>query len=422
VSGIAARNVPNDDHELKPGYLAALDRAAESVPEIDVSDADEAALRVVLARVRVLQRCLDGLVLRIGARSESLAESGQAPPAAELLRADGSTGAATARREARRVQVVDQLPGAAAAVDRGELSGEHVDAMARHVLRLTPEQRARLDVPAVLAEAQRLSPERFGRFLKRMVDRIKADHGLDDTVARQMASEFRHWFDDDTGMGRFSGALDPERYEMLISAVEQRCSTLAAAGGTQRNANLAADALVQLVNGASSGRPGTRSPSIVVVVDQKTALNGPHSETICETEHGRDIALESLGRLACDATIRRVLLDDRGVPINVGRKHRVASDAQWAALKAVYSTCAWHGCTAPVSWCQAHHIRPWEANGKTDLDNLVPLCSRHHHRVHEGRWSIALGPDRALTVYKPDGSHYVTLPRPGRSPKSARAA
>ncbi|MGH1490502.1 MAG: hypothetical protein ACRBK7_14125, partial [Acidimicrobiales bacterium] len=44
-----------------------------------------------------------------------------------------------------------------------------------------------------------------------------------------------------------------------------------------------------------------------------------------------------------------------------------ATDAQWAAIKAIYPSCAWDGCSAPIGWCQAHHIHEWENGGVTDL-------------------------------------------------------
>lgn len=37
-----------------------------------------------------------------------------------------------------------------------------------------------------------------------------------------------------------------------------------------------------------------------------------------------------------------------------------------------------------------------------------PLCSRHHHLVHEGAWTIHLAPDRTLTTTRPDGTTHST--------------
>ena len=101
-----------------------------------------------------------------------------------------------------------------------------------------------------------------------------------------------------------------------------------------------------------------------------------------------------------------------GEVLHLGREARVANRAQRRALRAMYPTCAFAGCTASFSHCQIHHIHPWHQGGPTNLNNLLPLCSRHHHLVHEGRWRIHLDPDRELHIHQPDGTHYRTVALP----------
>ena len=38
------------------------------------------------------------------------------------------------------------------------------------------------------------------------------------------------------------------------------------------------------------------------------------------------------------------------------------------------------------------------------LENLIPLCSRHHHVVHEGGWNLKMLPDRTTVWTRPDGT------------------
>lgn len=274
----------------------ALSEFPRVVSRLDFAGASEAELKVVLDQVRAAQRCLEGIAMRIGARSNALAAQGMAAPAGETLRGDGAVGAGQARREARRAEVADAVPGVVDAVAGGEISGEHVDAIARHTGKLSDQEQAGFDFDAAVAQAKRLPPETFNRFMKRAVEQAQADHGLSDTIAKQAASEFRHWFDDATGMGRFSGSLDPERYELLVAAVEQRCSSMAAAGDVEKNQNLAAAALVELVTSAEVGRDARgRLPSILVVVDHETAARGPHADSVRQTENGHDIAQRGAG-------------------------------------------------------------------------------------------------------------------------------
>lgn len=415
----------------------ALTSLPLAVATFDVSGAQEHELQKLLVDVRAAQRCLDGLTMRIGRRSRQLAHVGRSAPADETLRGQGQStvGDQQARQEAKRSEAADAVPGLDDAVVKGKTSGEHVDAIARHTSKLSDEQRSKIDFDDVLAKAAELPPDEFNRLMKRLADRARADHGQADAKAKRAASEFRHWFDHKTGMGRFTGLLDPERYEAFVKTVDQQVSSLAATSDepVTKSHNLAAHALVDLVLATGGRKARNRLPSITVLVDHDTLQNGPHENSVRQTEDGHDISPETLARLCCDATLRKVVLDADGVPINVGRKYRTATDAQWAALKAAYSSCAWQGCTAPLNWCQAHHIKEWEHGGPTDLENLVPLCSRHHHQVHDrppggfegpsqvdergrlhGKWHIKLLPDRTLKIFKPDGAHHSTVPPPRR--------
>jgi hypothetical protein len=49
----------------------------------------------------------------------------------------------------------------------------------------------------------------------------------------------------------------------------------------------------------------------------------------------------------------------------------------------------------------------------TNIDNLVPLCGRHHHLVHEGSWKLHLAADRTLTITRPDG--HISIHDPPRT-------
>ena len=97
---------------------------------------------------------------------------------------------------------------------------------------------------------------------------------------------------------------------------------------------------------------------------------------------------ETLRRLACDAEIIPAVLGSRGEILNLGRKTRVVSLAQRRAVIARDRHCAHPGCRRRPRRCRIHHLVPWSWHGPTDLDNLVLLCSYHHHLVHHGGWEI----------------------------------
>jgi hypothetical protein len=98
------------------------------------------------------------------------------------------------------------------------------------------------------------------------------------------------------------------------------------------------------------------------------------------------------------------VLNGEGEILDVGRSERTANRQQRRALRAMHRTCGHPDCTVGFSACRIHHIKWWWKHlGSTDIDNLLPLCERHHHLVHEGGWILTMTPDRATTWTRPDG-------------------
>ena len=105
------------------------------------------------------------------------------------------------------------------------------------------------------------------------------------------------------------------------------------------------------------------------------------------TNTGIDLDCFDLVRLGMDGTADFVLTVEgaTGVPLNLQRSTRIASIAQRVVLLAVDGVCAWSGCSAPLSECEAHHVLAWIRGGNTDIANLTPLC-REHHRQNNDHW------------------------------------
>ena len=109
-------------------------------------------------------------------------------------------------------------------------------------------------------------------------------------------------------------------------------------------------------------------------------------------------------RIACDATISRVLLADSMV-IDVGRATRVNSAPRRRALGVRDRGCRFTGCDRTANWSTPHHIEFWSKGGQNNIANEVLLCHYHHRLVHEGGWQVIkvgrgfrfLPPDRVVT-------------------------
>lgn len=164
--------------------------------------------------------------------------------------------------------------------------------------------------------------------------------------------------------------------------------------------------------GGVSAAEGRRKERRSKIVDERTHTTGEHRDHgVCETGSGLPVPPSSISRAMCDGRATPVIVDRQGVVLSAGRTIRSPNRAQRRALRAMYRTCAVGDCDVPFDRCEIHHIQPWELGDPTDLDNLVPCCSRHHHLVHALGWRLDLSADRTLTVTDRPGSVlFVTEP------------
>jgi hypothetical protein len=151
----------------------------------------------------------------------------------------------------------------------------------------------------------------------------------------------------------------------------------------------------------------------------------PHSHEPVIDDLDTPIGHDLLELLACDCILRRITLDLNGVPTDLGRDQRLVSRAQRRLLRQRDGGCAFPGCDRPPSWCDAHHIIPWEIGGPTNLDNLVLLCRRHHGYMHRREaWLCRINTTtRRPEFFKPDGTRVpepVLVRPPDRSPPDGR--
>ncbi len=122
--------------------------------------------------------------------------------------------------------------------------------------------------------------------------------------------------------------------------------------------------------------------------------------------------------LTCDATCE-VWFERNGEVIGAGRTTRTISRRLRRALEHRHPTCAVPGCGA-TRGLHAHHIRPWEDGGPTELANLVLVCPYHHRLHHRGLITIT-GDPADLTVTDSSGRplHPGSLARPPNQPPPA---
>jgi len=127
-------------------------------------------------------------------------------------------------------------------------------------------------------------------------------------------------------------------------------------------------------------------------------------DSVSELDHVGPVEPETARRLACDASVMRVVMAGRSEPLDVGRRTPVVPPAIRRAVIVRDRTCRFPGCDRPHTWCDAHHVVHWADGGPTALPNLVLMCRRHHRMVHQPRGFRLELIDGRPTFKRPDGS------------------
>jgi hypothetical protein len=141
----------------------------------------------------------------------------------------------------------------------------------------------------------------------------------------------------------------------------------------------------------------------------------PTPDRTLTIEHTGDLVpIEYVARLACDATIHHAVVNGVGQVLNLGRTERLFNRAQRRALAARDKGCRVPGCGMPASWCEAHHINPWDDGGPTDIDWGILVCVYHHHEIHAGRLRVEAA--------SPEPGHWRIVPQLRTTDRYARTS
>jgi hypothetical protein len=183
--------------------------------------------------------------------------------------------------------------------------------------------------------------------------------------------------------------LPSEEFALAKACVDSWAATLASDEETPLDQRRC-DGFVGIVQSATPGadlRAGEASsdpitaPSpffVVAHVPLETLVqeSGDASELAGELEHHGLIDVETVQRIACDATVVVAVDDAVGHTMYEGRARRFPSGAQRREIIRRDRHCRFPGC-ANATFVIVHHIVPWKPRGGTDLPNLVLLRLSH---------------------------------------------
>jgi hypothetical protein len=322
-----------------------------------------------------------------------------------------------AREKVRVAHALEDLPRISAAMSRGELSYSKARALTRVVCAQTEEYFLSIALHGTADHVEKLV---------RHYRRAKEAQELSREARQQAARSVTYFYDED-GSLVLKGRLPAEIGALVIKALDVAVNDPAAKSvsaetpakqpefglivqpsderpswGARRADALGRIAESFLQHGSEALSSGDRH-QIVVHIDAETLRDGGAGRS--ELEDGPSLAVETVRRLACDASIVRVVENERGEPLDVGRKTRSIPPAIRRALNARDRGCRFPGCSN-TRYVDAHHIHHWAHGGETKLSNLVQLCRFHHRQVHEGSVVIQYLDDGALRFVRPDGRSF----------------
>jgi hypothetical protein len=321
-----------------------------------------------------------------------------------------------------RADTLDASPSLADALDQARVTAGHVDAVTKATKSLDTDQRDelldRLD-RGLLDVAEVATITEWRRRLAMEVKNIQSDDGIDRFERQKRATSLRTWTDGE-GMWCLSGRFDPVTGVKLSAALDTAVNTLFAeqtpstcpTDPIEKQRHLSALALAGMIDGSSGGgRPGRAEYVVVVDSSQPDGAGGPAVDWGIPVEVPHTVLAELMDEGHVHAVVVRngVVLHAPG-RLDLGRDTRLANRAQRRALRALYATCAIPGCSVRYDRCKLHHIIWWRNGGRTDLANLLPVCTHHHTKIHDGGWEVSLDSHRELTIRFPDGTVHNTGP------------
>jgi hypothetical protein len=289
-----------------------------------------------------------------------------------------------------------RLPTTAAVFDAGAASVRHVEVVARV---LGSDAAGRLDPQRwMAAEAQLASwipectPHELHARGEQLLEALDADGPEPEERPEPCVNELHLQRHRSGGGGKLVGRFDDAAmFDAIATLVDTHAAPRTAADDrtpAQRQAEALADACGWVLDHADTAAlpsSGGRRPQLNVLIGLADLEQRARAACL---DFGGTLSPAALRMLACDAAVVPVVLSGAGQPLDVGRAARTIPEGLRRAVTARDRGCA--RCGRPPSWCEVHHLLPWEHGGETKLANLVMLCRVCHRLVHHAGWDVRL--------------------------------
>ncbi|MEO6086051.1 MAG: DUF222 domain-containing protein [Umezawaea sp.] len=338
-----------------------------------------------------LLRAVAGIAARSGGRyrSESVA----------LLLTWSSTWAAD--QVALAEGVVGRLPASLAALERGEIDLYKVRTVHELTMDLSPEL-ARQVEERVLEKAAEQTGAQMRQRARRIVLRVDPA-GARERAAAAKTRRCAGFRSEEDGMATVYAVVPAEKAVAIALRVDKIARQTKAPEDPrtmdQRRADVVCDLLL--------GKPSNVQVSLQVTVPVSMVM-GLDDQPGELAGHG-PIDATTARALSGDATWRRLLTDERGTLVEVGRRTYRPPAALRDFVQARDKTCVFPGCSVPAHRADLDHTTAFPG-GPTEAANLGVMC-RAHHRLKQGpSWTVAQPTPGTFVWTSPSTRVYVREP------------
>jgi len=419
--------------------LALLDEAADALAQIPLDDVVGMGLGDQLVRLRSAQRRLDATSSGIGQR---FATSGEwefdgARSATRWLYGQGNESWAQSRSVLERGSLATAFPHMAQAWRDGEVSGQHIDALGRILRRYASLRSGLLAVDDAITEiARRCEPVEFFQQVRALCHRVDPDTVDQRDRDRGTGLHVSLLLD---GFVRVDGTLDPvlgARFAAALESARRAVQPPDVADGAPADGSPAdgvtgpdpwsahalgestvrgrdprplsqrnLDALSRVLDAAGAATDdlalplvsGER-PTVNVTVPLDALIDESSVEAGWLERFGVPMTMitgAAARALACDASLRPLVVDRQGQLVAMLPKVRAIHPALRRAVFMRDHHCRFPGCRSRID--EVHHIVYHSRGGLTVLANLIGLCWYHHHVVHDAGWLLEGDPGGRMT-------------------------
>jgi hypothetical protein len=412
-----------------PEVVALLRAATDALASVDPAQLADPSLFAGLAELYDVETIVRAAQTRwlafADARDTTVAVAGRSTRSWLVEECNLTSRDAAARL--RLARTLGGFPAVEAAFTAARLTADQTAAVVATLLDAPADARDTME-SLLLERAATLSPFGLARVSEQLLAEIDAETAKDRAEAARQRRLAKRGVDLDAtfeGTGSLSGTLMPEVHDAVKAALDAidppsaRGSEDARTPRQRRHDALGALARYFLDSAATLPAANGERPRVVVTINAADLVSesagGAAGGGWATSDSGLPVAPDAVRRLACDAQLLPVVLDEGGDVLRLGRTTRIWSPAiRRAAWIRDHGRCAFPRCRRPP--VDLHHLTWWSHGGRTDFDNAAWLCAFHHWLVHDNRWTVRRDTQRTYVFTAPDGRE---IGHPPRQPRAA---